>query len=250
MNTLAIIPARYGSTRFPGKPLSNIAGKKMIQRVYEQTNKAIKNIVVATDDNRIFDEVKKFGGNAVITSKKHKTGTDRCVEALNLFSEQQKTKYNTIVNIQGDEPLINPEAIKTLVNLFKQPQIQIGTLVNKHKFTKELLNTNRVKVIIDKNKKAIYFSRTLIPFIRDDNTNKQINFYTHIGIYAFKANIIKSVSKLNRSMLEISENLEQNRWIENGYTIHTQQTDYQSIPVDTPEDIKIIEKILDKIQHK
>ncbi len=243
MNILAIIPARYASSRFPGKPLADIAGKIMIQRVYEQTKKAVKNVVVATDDKRIFDAVKNFGGEVVMTSENHQTGTDRCVEALDIFSADKNTNFDVVINVQGDEPLIEPEAILSLVQLFDNQQVEIGTLVNQQSYNDELLNSNRVKVVIDKNQRGIYFSRSLIPFVRNNDDFKDTTFYTHIGIYAFRSKVLKEVAKLNRSMLEIAESLEQNRWIENTYGLYVQITDYQSVSVDSPEDIDNVVKV-------
>jgi len=243
MKVLAIIPARYASTRFPGKPLIDIAGKTMIQRVYEQAAKSIENVVVATDDNRIFDEVKRFNGNVVMTSENHKTGTDRCVEALETYEKQGKY-FDVVINVQGDEPLVSPVAIKQLSELFLKPEVQIGTLVNKHSYTEELLNPNRIKVTIDKNGKAIYFSRSLIPFIRNKEQMENITFYSHIGIYAYRTEVLKAVAKMNQSMLEIAESLEQIRWIENGLSIYVQITDYQSVSIDAPEDVEQILRML------
>lgn len=244
MKILAIIPARYDSTRFPGKPLVQIAGKSMIQRVYEQASKAVQDVVVATDDKRIFDEVKKFNGQVVLTSKNHKTGTDRCIEALQIYSEQKKQTFNVVINVQGDEPLISPIAIKNLTKLFENEHVNIGTLANKHIYSEELKNPNRIKLTIDKNNRAIAFSRSLIPFVRDKNNIKKISFFSHIGIYAFRSDIITEISKLKMSMLEIAESLEQNRWIENGFHIHVHITDYQSISIDTPDDIQKVLTLL------
>lgn len=242
MNTLVIIPARFASTRFPGKPLVNIAGKTMIRRVYEQAKKAIDNVVVATDDERIYKAVKGFKGEVVMTSTEHKTGTDRCVEALEIYSAQKNMNFDVIINVQGDEPFVSHVAIQNLANLFKNKDVQIGTLANKHANNKELENHNRIKLTIDKSNKAIAFSRSLIPFIRNIEIANQITFYSHIGIYAFRSEILKKVTKLDQSMLEIAESLEQNRWIENGYPIHVHITEYQSTPIDTPEDLENIIK--------
>jgi len=244
MNIIAIIPARYNSSRFPGKPLIDIDGKTMIQRVYEQASKAVEDVVVATDDKRIFDAVKSFGGEVVITSTNHKTGTDRCVEALEVFSAEKNKKFDTIINIQGDEPLVSPLAIKNLAELFENKEVKIGTLVNKHAFSERLNNPNRIKVTIDKNNKAIAFSRSLIPFVRNTELLKNVSFYSHIGIYAFRCEVLKEVAKLKMSMLEMAESLEQNRWIENGYSVHVHVTDYQSVSVDSPEDLDLILELL------
>lgn len=241
MKTLGIIPARYSSTRFPGKPLANIGGKMMIQRVFEQTSKAIENVIVATDDQRIFDAVENFGGEVVMTSENHLNGTSRCLEAMQIYSKNTNIDFDVIVNIQGDEPLISPLAIKELVALFEDKKTEIGTLINETDYSNELLNPNRIKVVIDKNQKGIYFSRSLIPFVREEKNYLKTKFYSHIGIYGYRTNILEQITQLKPSMTEIAESLEQNRWIENGFYIKTQITDYHSIGVDAPEDI---EKIL------
>lgn len=241
MKTLGIIPARYSSTRFPGKPLANIGGKIMIQRVYEQASKAIENVIVATDDQRIFDAVENFGGEVVMTSENHLNGTSRCLEAMQIYSKNTNIDFDVIVNIQGDEPLINPVAIKKIVALFDDKRTEIGTLINETDYSDELLNPNRIKVVIDKNQRGIYFSRSLIPFVRDEKNYLKTKFYSHIGIYGYRTNILEQITQLKPSMTEIAESLEQNRWIENGFYIKTQITDYHSIGVDAPENI---EKIL------
>jgi 3-deoxy-manno-octulosonate cytidylyltransferase (CMP-KDO synthetase) len=244
MKTLGIIPARYASSRFPGKPLADIGGKIMIQRVYEQASKAIENVVVATDDQRIFDAVEDFGGKAVMTSENHLNGTSRCLETMQIYSKKTNISFDVVVNIQGDEPLISPIAIKELVRLFDDKKIEIGTLITETKYSDELLNPNRIKVIIDKNQRGIYFSRSLIPFVRDEKNYSKTKFYSHIGVYAYRANILEEIVQLKPSMIEIAESLEQNRWIENGFYIKTQITDYHSIGVDTPEDVEKILKLL------
>ncbi len=242
MNILGIIPARYASSRFPGKPLADIAGKTMIQRVYEQASKAIKNIVIATDDKRIFEEARSFGAEVVYTNREHKSGTERCVEALEIFSKKKKKKFDIVVNIQGDEPLISPEAIKSLISIFKNKEIEIATLVNKRIFSEELKDPNIIKVVLKNNGIASYFSRSLIPYIRNIEIVKKIDFYSHLGIYAYRSDILKTISKLRESNTEIAESLEQNRWLENGYEIKAIVTDYVSIGIDTPEDLKNILK--------
>ena len=246
MNILGIIPARYNSSRFPGKPLSNIAGKIMIKRVYEQSSKAIDDVVVATDDRRIFDAVINFGGNVVMTSKNHLNGTSRCVEALDIFSKQKNKNYDIVINIQGDEPLISPVAINEIVELFFDKNTEIGTLINETKYSAELLNPNRIKVVIDKNNRGIYFSRSLIPFVRNQENYSNTKFYSHIGVYAYRTDILRKIATLSPSMIEIAESLEQNRWIENGFYIKTQITNYHSIGVDAPEDVAIIEKKIEE----
>lgn len=242
MNFLGIIPARFASSRFPGKPLADIAGKTMIHRVYLQASKALEKIVVATDDQGIFDEVKSFGGNVVFTSTNHNTGTERCLEALDIFSEQENTFFDIIVNIQGDEPLISPEAIKNLISVFSDSEVDIATLINKKSFSEELLNPNLVKVIKNNKNFAQYFSRNLIPYIRNYEDKNKLNFYTHVGIYAYRNQILKQISALKKTNSEIAEKLEQNRWLENAYSIKTIVSDYFSIGVDTPEDLEKIIK--------
>lgn len=242
MNFLGIIPARYASSRFPGKPLADIAGKTMIHRVYLQASKALEKVVVATDDQRIFDEVNSFGGNVVFTSANHNTGTERCLEALEIFSEQQNTYFDIIVNIQGDEPLISPLAIKNLISVFSDLDVDIATLINKKPFSEELLNPNLVKVIKNNKHFAQYFSRNLIPYVRNSEDKNRLNFYTHVGIYAYRNQILKQISQLEQTNTEIAEMLEQNRWLENTYRIKTIVSDYFSIGVDTPEDLEKIIK--------
>lgn len=244
MNILGVIPARYASTRFPGKPLAHIAGKPMIEHVYTRSKMAIDDVVVATDDIRIFQAVDKFGGKGVMTSENHNSGTDRCFEALEIFSKQINKKFDLVVNIQGDEPLIKPQAIKILIDLFSNHEVEIGTLANVQKYNQEIENPNRVKIVVEKSLKAIYFSRSVVPFIRDKKNIEKVDFYTHLGIYAYRTEILEKIVKLPMSMLEIAESLEQNRWIENGFKIFVATTDYQSIGVDTPQDIDKILQII------
>ncbi len=242
MKVLGIIPARYASSRFPGKPLVDIGGKPMIQRVYEQAKKAFEHVLIATDDNRIFEKAKSFGGEVVMTSEDHLNGTSRIFEAYQLYAEKQN--FDVVVNIQGDEPLISPIALQELTQAFDNPQTEIATLINKKSYSEELLNPNKIKVVIDKKQRGIYFSRSLIPFVRDEKNIKTTQFYTHIGVYAFRANIFEKIIKLSPSMIEMAESLEQNRWIENGYYIKTVITDYQSVGVDAPEDLARINKMI------
>jgi 3-deoxy-manno-octulosonate cytidylyltransferase (CMP-KDO synthetase) len=239
MKILGIIPARYASTRFPGKPLVDIRGKSMIQRVFEQAQKAhsLADVVVATDDERIKEHVKKFGGNVVMTSTNHPSGTDRCHEALLKYSSQA----DIVINIQGDEPFISPNQIDLLASCFKNEATQIATLIKKITTAEELFNENIPKVVTDIHRKAIYFSRQTIPFLRGKNKDlwlKEHTFYKHIGIYAYKTNVLSELVKLNTSLLENAEALEQLRWVENGYFIQTEITDFESIAIDTPEDLK------------
>ena len=245
MNILGIIPARYGSTRFEGKPLALINGKMMIQRVYEQSKKADKlaAVVVATDDKRIYDAVLGFGGEAVMTSTNHKSGTDRCCEVI----EKLNGKYDAVINIQGDEPYINPMEINQIAELISDEDTPLASLCKPIRDYDELMSHNAVKVVFDKNGKALYFSRYAIPFMRNeaDDTKwmEKRTFYKHIGIYAYKTDVLKEVAALPQSGLEIAESLEQLRWLENGYTVRMGVTEFESFSVDVPEDIIKIESI-------
>ncbi len=245
MKILGIIPARYGSTRFEGKPLAIINGKMMIQRVYEQTKKADKlsEVVVATDDERIFNAVTGFGGKAVMTSTNHKSGTDRCREVVDKIG----VGFDAVINIQGDEPYINPMQINQIAELISDPQTPIASLCKPINDHDELVSHNAVKVVFDKDGKALYFSRYAIPFMRNEADDKQWmskrTFYKHIGIYAYKTVTLKEISALPQSGLELAESLEQLRWLENGYTLRMGVTEFESYSVDVPDDIKKIEKI-------
>ncbi len=234
---LGIIPARYASTRFPGKPLVDIAGKSMIQRVYEQAKKCIhlSEVIVATDDKRIFDHVTAFGGVALMTSAEHQSGTDRCAEVA-----LQHPQYDVIINIQGDEPYIDPEQIGKLAACFKNADTQIATLVKKVQNEQELFNVNSPKVVINKLSEAIYFSRSPLPHIRGQEQQNWLNHYTyfkHIGIYGYRADVLQQITKLPVSSLEKAESLEQLRWIENGYRIKVAETELETYAVDSPEDL-------------
>ncbi|MFR9166517.1 MAG: 3-deoxy-manno-octulosonate cytidylyltransferase [Dysgonomonas sp.] len=240
MKFVGIIPARYASTRFPGKPLADMAGKPMIQRVYEQAYLALKEVWVATDDVRIENAVKSFGGNVVMTSSDHRSGTDRCNEAYANIGKQ----FDVVINIQGDEPFIKPEQIETLKNCFKDADTEIATLVKA--FKKEdgfdvLFNPNSPKVIMNDKSEAIYFSRSIIPYIRDAHHTEWLDkhtFYKHIGMYAYRSDVLKKITRLQQSSLEKAESLEQLRWIENGYKIKVGITDTETIGIDTPEDLE------------
>jgi len=243
MNFLGIIPARHASTRFPGKPLIDIHGKSMIQRVYEQASKSttLKKVVVATDDERIKKHVESFGGNVMLTSAKHPTGTDRCFEAF----EKEGEKFDVVINIQGDEPFIDPGQIDLLCSCFTAKEnVQLATLIKKLNRLDDLVNENTIKVIINKNGEAIYFSRSPLPYHRGLDINNWMNkhvYYKHIGIYGYHSSVLKEITQLPQSPLELAESLEQLRWIENGYKIQTAITDGESHSIDTPGDL---EKIL------
>jgi 3-deoxy-manno-octulosonate cytidylyltransferase (CMP-KDO synthetase) len=240
----AIIPARFASERLPGKPLILIAGKTMIQRVYEQVRSCpnISETIVATDDLRISEHVKSFGGKAVMTASHHQSGTDRCFEAA-INSNFQVTDENIIINIQGDEPFIKPQQIEQLCNCFNNPQTKIATLIKTIVDPEELFNPSKPKVVINKNKEAIYFSRSPIPFLRkheEQNWLRHHKYYKHIGIYGFTLKTLREITSLEQGELEKAEALEQLRWIENGYSIHTEITEYESPSVDTHEDLEKI----------
>jgi 3-deoxy-manno-octulosonate cytidylyltransferase (CMP-KDO synthetase) len=245
-----IIPARYASTRFPGKPLALIGGKPMIQRVYEQACKALDTVVVATDDQRIFDCVRSFGGEVVMTRPDHKCGTDRCLEAFEILTAQRSNSEalkqqstQIIINIQGDEPFIQPEQIKALQSCFEDPATQIATLVRP--FTEadtlsDLENPNTPKVAVAPDGTALLFSRSVIPYLRGVDKNdwlKQGRFYRHIGMYAYRADVLRQITQLEQTPLEKAESLEQLRWLENGYKIKVALCTTSSIGIDTPEDL-------------
>lgn len=243
MKVIGIIPARWSSSRFPGKPLVKIGDKTMIQRVYEQSKKAIDVVLVATDDQRIVDEVKRFNGQVVMTGDFHKSGTDRCAEAIKLFEDQTGFKFDIIVNIQGDEPFIQPEQILQVVNCFKEEDTQIATLIKKISNNKDLNNPNNPKVVLNKNNEAIYFSRSTIPYIVNSDISEwllKFNFFEHLGLYAYKKEVLEKITRLEPSLLEIAESLEQNRWIEHGYKIKVAETGFENISIDTEEDLKAI----------
>lgn len=239
MKILGIIPARYASTRFPGKPLVDIGGKTMIQRVYEQASKAsLSRVVVATDDERIASAVKTFGGEFVLTGAHHQSGTDRCAEVAQQFPD-----FDVVINIQGDEPFIDPQQISLVASCFKDPTVQLATLIKKIKTESELFNANIPKVVLNNEQEAIYFSRHPIPYLRSTAQENWLNahqFYKHIGIYGYQTNTLMAITQLAPSSLELAESLEQLRWLENGYRIKTQVTDIETIAIDTPEDLQKI----------
>lgn len=239
MQYLGIIPARFQSTRFPGKPLSIIGGKPMIQRVYEQAIKvnAFSDVLVATDDTRIFQTVVDFGGKAVMTASSHRSGTERCAEVYASLKKYYPKKDTVVVNIQGDEPFIQVKQIEELIQCFSNNTVQIATLIKKIEDENLLNNPNVVKAIISNETKVLYFSRNSIPYLQN-KTFKQHTFYKHIGLYAYKAATLLLLVQLPPSLLEEAENLEQLRWIENGFSIKAHITNYESsIAVDRPEDI-------------
>jgi len=237
---LGVIPARFASTRFPGKPLVEIDGKSMIQRVYEQVEKAnlIDEVVVATDDDRIYSHIESLNANVCMTADYHQSGTDRCAEV-----SKQYPNYNYIINIQGDEPFIHPLQIDQLAQTLINSDSEIATLVKKVTDQSTIFDENKVKVVFDKNNKALYFSRNPIPFIRGvekEDWLKKAHFYKHIGMYGYQKSTLLAISKLPIGTLEKLESLEQLRWLENGYQISIGITQFESIGIDTPEDLKKI----------
>jgi 3-deoxy-manno-octulosonate cytidylyltransferase (CMP-KDO synthetase) len=246
MNIIGIIPARYASTRFPGKPLADIKGKTMIQRVYEQAmlSKQLKDVIVATDDERIADVVKKFKGKVAITNPSHQSGTDRCAEVVSKHSHN----VDAVINIQGDEPFIHPGHIDDLCNLLSIKGVEIVTLIKKIENAEELLDSSQVKVVTNRKNEALFFSRSVIPYLRGGiEESKWLNYhlyYKHIGIYGYKKTILEEITRLNISSLEKAESLEQLRWLENGYKIQCGITTTESQSVDTPKDL---ERILSNI---
>ncbi len=235
-----IIPARFASSRFPGKPLALIGSKTMIQRVYEQASKSLDLVYVATDDQRIYDAVINFGGKAIMTLTTHLNGTDRCAEAVTKIVQKTHTNIDIVINIQGDEPFIIPEQINLLQECFTSEDVEIATLIQKIEPGEDIFNPNEPKVIIALNGDALYFSRAVIPYIRDyeqGEWSKHFVFYKHIGLYAFRTDILKKLTKLSSSSLELAESLEQNRWLENGFRIRTAITKWDTISIDTPEDL-------------
>jgi len=240
MNTIGIIPARYNSTRFPGKPLIKIGGKTMIRRVYERCTLSLNNVIVATDDKRIKKEVEGFGGYAIMTSPDHKSGTDRCAEAVTLYQKSCNEPVDVVINIQGDEPFLDPAILSHLSKSFNDPDIRISTLVKRISSKNEIFDPNLPKVVIDKNGMALYFSRSPIPYVINVDKPKWAGihpFYKHFGIYAFRKEVLMELTQLPFSSLEKAESLEQNRWLENGYRIRVEETEHESISIDTPEDL-------------
>lgn len=249
MNCIGIIPARYASSRFPGKPLAVIDGKSMVMRVYEQAAKAesLSGVVVATDDNTILLHVEKQGGQAVMTALSHRSGTERCCEAALKIEAARQVEIDVVVNIQGDEPYIDPLQIEKAIASFSDPSVEIATLAKKISDPAELFNPNVVKVALGENGRAVYFSRHPVPFVRGaeqaDWLSKQV-FYKHIGLYAYRLSTLKRLVEMPPAAIEEFESLEQLRWLANGVAIHVEITETESQAVDTPEDLlKLINKV-------
>lgn len=247
MKFIAIIPARYASTRFPGKPLALLGGKPVIQRVYEQVAGVLDDAVVATDDARIYDAVRAFGGRVEMTSPDHRSGTDRCREAYDRLG----AAYDVVVNVQGDEPFIRPSQLEAVKRCFDDPATDIATLVKP--FTEAdglaaLENPNSPKVVLDAQSRAVYFSRSVIPYLRGVPREEWLahhTFYKHIGLYAFRTDVLRAVTSLPQSTLEKAESLEQLRWLENGYKIGVGISEVETVGIDTPEDLEKAERFLD-----
>ena len=238
ISIVAIIPARYASSRFPGKPLVHIYGKTMIQCVYDQVKSApeIAEVIIATDDDRIEAEVLRFGGKVVRTKSEHPSGTDRCYEAYQQLNKQ----FDFIINVQGDEPFIQPEQIRTLASILT-PDVELATLIKTIEDEETLFNPNTPKVLVNVKGEAIYFSRQTIPYLRQYPDKKDWlanhTFFKHIGMYAYRPDILAAITQLKPSALELAESLEQLRWLENGYKIHTAVTTIETVGIDTPEDL-------------
>ena len=240
---ICIIPARYASTRFPGKPLAILGGKTVIQRVYEQVKEVINDVYVATDDQRIYDQVEAFGGKVVMTSPNHRSGTDRIEEALQHIGGN----WDVVVNVQGDEPLIQPSQISTLCACFDEPQTEIATLGKPFATMEAVENPNSPKIVVDNKGFALYFSRSIIPFVRGiekDNWLTHYPFLKHLGIYAYRTDVLKQITQLPQSSLELAESLEQLRWLQNGFRIKVGTTNIETIGIDTPADLKKAEEFL------
>lgn len=253
MKFIGIIPARYASSRFPGKPLADIGGMSMIQRVYTQVKDVLDEVCVATDDVRIVEAVESFGGKVVMTSDQHRSGTDRCYEAYTKIG----AGYDVVVNIQGDEPFIRPEQIEILKACFSEETTQIATLVKPFlatdDFEKDLFNPNSPKVVLNKYNEAMYFSRSVIPYLRGKNYKEWLSchtYYKHIGLYAYRAETLKEITCLPQSPLELVESLEQLRWLENGYKIKVGITHQETVGIDTPDDLEKAIRLLNEMQEQ
>lgn len=243
MKFIGLIPARYASTRFPGKPLALLAGKPVIQHVYEQAAKVLDAVYVATDDERIYNKVLEFGGKAVMTSTEHHSGTDRIEEAL----EKVGGDFDVVVNIQGDEPFIAQSQIETLCHCFEDETTQIATLGKPFECFEAVENPNSPKIVVDNRGYAMYFSRSIIPFVRGVERQewlKKYPFLKHLGIYAYRTEVLKAITRLPQSSLELAESLEQLRWLENGYRIKVGITNVETVGIDTPEDLQRAEDFI------
>jgi 3-deoxy-manno-octulosonate cytidylyltransferase (CMP-KDO synthetase) len=244
MRILGIIPARFASSRFPGKPLIEILGKSMLQRVYEQAKRSdsLSEVIVATDDSRIKTHAENFGAKVIMTKEDHPSGTDRCFEVLQKACE----KYDYVINIQGDEPFIDPCQIDLLASVCDK-NTELSTLMIKCNSHEVLFDKGEVKITLNKNKEALYFSRMVIPYIKnipETEWHKHFNYYRHVGMYAYRSDVLEKITKLDPSSLEKAESLEQLRWLENGFKIKCVETSFDSHCIDTPEDVEKVIKLM------
>ena len=249
MKFIGVIPARYASTRFPGKPLAVLGGEYVIKRVYDVVVSTLGEAYVATDDRRIYDAVEGFGGRAVMTRSDHRSGTDRIEEAVGKIG----TDCDVVVNIQGDEPFIRPSQIETVCRCFDDPATQIATLGKPFTDMESVENANSPKIVVDNNGNAMYFSRSVIPFVRGVEREAWIGeypFLKHLGIYAYRKEVLAEITRLPQSSLEKAESLEQLRWLQNGYRIKVGTTDVETIGIDTPDDLIRAEKALEQLPLK
>ncbi len=247
MKAIAIIPARYGSSRFPGKPLAILGGKYVIQRVYEQVSKVLSDVFVATDDQRIFNAVEQFGGRPIMTSPDHRSGTDRIVEAY----DKCGVSADVVINVQGDEPFIQPKQLRTLISCFDDTDTQIATLGKYFDNIEAVLNPNSPKIVMSDNGFALYFSRSVIPFVRGINQSEWAShfpFVKHLGVYAYRTDTLHAITLLPMSTLEQAESLEQLRWLQAGYRIRVGITEFETIGIDTPSDLERAEQFLKSLK--
>lgn len=246
MKPIAIIPARFASTRFPGKPLVSIKGKPMVQHVYERCIDVFDLVVVATDDRRIEEVVLQFGGKAIMTSPNHPSGTDRCAEAAQIMAAKGYN-FDIVVNVQGDEPSVEKEQLKLLIDCFNDRETDIATLITPIRSSDILFNPNKVKAVHSSRNFALYFSRQPIPYQRDISESDWLStheYYLHLGLYAYRSKVLQTLSKLSQTPLEQREKLEQLRWLENGFKIKTAITPHTNFGIDTPEDLKQFEQLM------
>lgn len=243
MKFIGVIPARYASSRFPGKPLARLGGKYVVERVYEKAAEVFEQAVVATDDARIYDAVQAFGGRAVMTRADHKSGTDRIAEAM----EKIGGAWDVVVNIQGDEPFVRREQLETICRCFDDADTQIATIGKPFADMQGVLNPNSPKIVVDRRGYAMYFSRSVIPFVRGVEQDEWLGHYPflkHLGIYAYRTDVLRAITRLPQSALEKAESLEQLRWLENGYRIRVGVTDFETVGIDTPDDLRRAEEFL------
>ena len=253
MKFIAIIPARYASTRFPGKPLASLGGKTVIERVYQQVSKVVNDIYVATDDERIRDTVETFGGKAVMTRSDHQSGTDRIEEALGKITLPAGELPDVVINVQGDEPFIQPSQIETLCQQFEHRETQIATIGKPFTDMEAVENPNSPKIIVNRDGFALYFSRSVIPFVRGVERHKWLGYYPylkHLGLYAYRTEVLHAITRLPQSPLEKAESLEQLRWLDNGYRIRVGLTEVETVGIDTPEDLQRAEQFLASLQEQ